>query len=83
MKHVHLDDLIQAAGTPYMIHQTFPAFFMDFPNMQSAVYSTDSLKNSSASFDFASGLNPDEFLYGGELTVVMKRMDINPPFFFQ
>ena len=83
MKHVHLDGLIQATGTSYMIHQTFHAVFMDYPNLQSAVDSADSLKNPSSSFGFTSGLNPDELLYGGELTVVTKRMDINPLFFFQ
>ena len=64
VKHVHLDSIIQATGSSYMVHQTFHAVFMDFPNLQSTVDSADSLKNSSASFDFTSGLNPDEFLYG-------------------
>ena len=52
---------------------------MNHPNLQSA----DSLKSSNSSFASTSDLDPDELLYGAEPTVVMKRIDINPPLFSQ
>ena len=56
---------------------------MDYPNLQSADDSADSLKSSSSSFGSTSDLKPDELLYGFESTVVMKRIDINPPLVFR